>query len=209
MTQQEAEILRIAGIKTVNDIKQFRHCKNDGNMLREYITNNKVQSISLGAVGQIKTVVMVIRIAPHLLVADYVYEHDSTFGSLIRIIKDLLERNQNIKNFLFDANKGICEFVLCHNKPGNPELLKMRFCDRCSKAGDSGKLFMVADFDNRPWFIHKLPNVNDKINFLSHEGTLADQVRCNCFFSNAEKRCAHKTLVRAFLNQRLYAKNLK
>ncbi len=209
MTQQEAEILRISGVKVANDIKQYRHCKTDGNMLREYITTNKIQSISIGAVGRIKTVVMVIKVAPNLIVADYVYEHDSIFDFLIKIIKDLLERHQNIKDFVFDANRGICEFVLCHNKPGNPEMLRMRFCDRCSKAGDSGKLFMVAEFDNKPWLIHKLPNVNDKINFLSHEGTLADQVKCNCFFSTAEKKCAHKTLARAFLNQRLYAKNQK
>ncbi len=204
MTQNELEIQRIAGVRVAAEIKQYRHCKTDGNMLREYIANKKVQCIGIGTISKIKTVVMIIEIAPHILAADYVYEHDSIFDFLIKIIKDLLERHQNISGFQFNPNLGLCEFMICENKPGNPGLLKMRFADNCSMAGDSGKLYKVAVFNNKPWFIHKMPNVHDKINFLCHEGTLADQVSCNCFFSTAEKKCAHKTLVRAYLNQRSF-----
>ncbi len=200
MNQNEMELRRIAVINRVSDIKQYRHCKTDGNMLREYIADRKVQCIATGTVSKMKTVVMIIKIAPHILAADYVYEHDSVFDLLIKIIKDLLERHQNIRDFQFNSNLGSCEFMLCENKPGNLELLKIRFADSCLIAGNSGKLYQVAIFANKRWFIHKLPNVNDKINLQTHEGKLADQVSCDCFCYDNEKKCAHKTLATKYLS---------
>lgn len=198
MLHNEAEIKRIAGI---NDIHQYRHAKTDGNLLREHLTQKKVKSISLGTISNINTIVLILNPVPNMIVADYIYEQDKIYDFLLKIIKDILIKHQKIKYFNFNPVNGVCEVILLENKPGAIELVKFRFTDGCIKAQQSDRLYRVANFNNRPWFIHKLPNESDKINFLSLDGTISDMLTCNCFFSATEKKCVHKTLVRKYLNE--------
>ena len=198
MAHNESEIKRITGVEKIN---QFRHAQTDGNLLREHLTNKKVQSISLGSISNIKTIILLLNPLPNIVVADYVYQKDGIYDFLLKIIKDILSRHQKIKDFVFNPVHGICEFTLLENKPGAIDLVKIRFTDNCKKVQNSNKLYIVANFNNRPWFIHKLPNKNEKVNFLTLDGALSQMVTCNCFFSTTEKKCVHQTLVRKYLNE--------
>lgn len=196
MIKNEEYIKTLTGAK---DIKQIRKGQLDGNKLKSIIFNNNLISLTLGVVEKVKVVVALHKPVPSMVIADYVTELEEPFEFIIKIIKDILTRHSKIKGFNFNPIAKTCEFIILDNKPDKPELFKFRFMDNCFKAGQSEKIYQIYQHRGKPWFIHKLPNVDNEINFLTLEGELFDSVSCNCYFSTVEKKCVHKTLVRSYL----------
>ncbi|MFQ3574151.1 MAG: hypothetical protein SNJ53_05910 [Thermodesulfovibrionales bacterium] len=181
------------------DVKQVRKGNLDGNKLKSMMFNKSLISLTFGVIEKVKVVVALHQAIPYMTVADYVTEHEDTFDFILRIVKDILTKHPKVNGFNFNPVAKTCEFVILDNKPDKTALFKLRFTDNCFKAGESGKLYQIFQYKGRPWFIHKLPNVDTEINFLTLEGNLFDNVSCNCYFSAVEKKCAHKTLVRSYL----------
>lgn len=196
MNIKEDFLKNLIGVK---EIKQFRQGQLDGNRLKGLITEKRLISLTFGAFNKMKVVVALHKPVPNMFVADYVMENEEVFDFIVRIVKDILIRHTRVNKFNFNPIAKTCEFIIVDNKPEKPELFKLRFMDNCFKAGQSEKLYQIFQYKGRPWFIHKLPNVDTEINFLTLEGELFDNVSCNCNFATVEKKCIHKTLVRSYL----------